>query len=179
MHAPISRQHLHMEPLYEDAYAVVAGAQSSWVRRRRVELADLMNEPWALPPPDSAVGSIFVEAFLARGSTIPGMAVEPQPPARAALAATGQFLSIVPSSALKLSTGHPALKALPVELPTTRRPTGILRFKNIQFQSRGAAFHRLCPRRGEAASQAADGAPLIQSRLDGSASIVAVACLLM
>jgi len=131
MHAPISRRHLHVEALYEDAYVVVTGAQSSWVRRRRVELADLMKEPWALPPPDSAVGSIFVEAFLARGLDYPRMVVSTQTmPARAALAATGQFLSIIPGSALKLSTGHHALKALPVELPTTRRPTGILSFKN-------------------------------------------------
>jgi DNA-binding transcriptional LysR family regulator len=131
MHSPISRQHLHVEALYEDAYVVVAGAQSSWVRRRRVELADLMNEPWALPPPGSAVGSIFVEAFLARGLDYPRMVVSTQTmPARAALAATGQFLSIVPGSALNLSTGNAALKPLPVALPTTRRPTGILTFKN-------------------------------------------------
>jgi DNA-binding transcriptional LysR family regulator len=131
MHAPISRQHLHVEALYEDAYVVVAGAQSSWVRRRRVELADLMNESWVLPPPDSAVGSIFVEAFVARGLNYPRVVVSTQTmPARAALAATGQFLSIVPSSALKLSAGMLALKALPIELPTTRRPAGIIRFKN-------------------------------------------------
>lgn len=131
MHAPISRQHLLAETLYDDAYVVVAGAQSSWALRRRVELADLMNEPWALPPPDSAIGSIFVEAFRARGFDYPRAAVNTQTmPARAALAATGRFLSIVAGSALKLSTGMSALKALPIELPGTRRPTAILKFKN-------------------------------------------------
>jgi DNA-binding transcriptional LysR family regulator len=131
MHAPIARQHLHAETLYDDDYVVVAGKQSSWARRRRMDLADLMNEPWALPPPDGAVGSIFLQAFLARGLDYPRVAVSTQTmPARAALAATGRFLSIVPGSALKLSPGNPALKALPIDLPTTRRPTGILTFKN-------------------------------------------------
>jgi DNA-binding transcriptional LysR family regulator len=131
MHVPISRQHIHLETLYEDAYVVVAGSQSAWARRRRIELVDLMNESWALPPADSAVGSIFVEAFLAHGLNYPRVAISTQTlPARAALAATGSFLSIVPRSVLKPSTGNPALKALPIDLPTTVRPTGILRVKS-------------------------------------------------
>jgi DNA-binding transcriptional LysR family regulator len=131
MHAPISAQHLYVETLYEDAYVVAAGVQTSWARRRRIELADLMNEPWALPSPDSAVGSIFVQAFLARGLVYPRLAITTQTmPARAALVATGSFLSIVPNSALKPSSGNPALKALPIDLPSTRRPTGIVRLKN-------------------------------------------------
>ena len=131
MHTPFSPQHLLVEALYEDGYVIVAGAQSSWARRRRIELGDLMGEPWALPLPDSAVGSIFVQAFLAFGLDYPRRAVSTQTmPARAALAATGRFLSIVPGSALKLSTGYPALKALPIDLATTRRPTGMIRLKN-------------------------------------------------
>lgn len=131
IHAPLSRQHLDVERLYEDGYVIVAGVQSSWARRRRIELADLMGEPWALPPPDSAVGSIFLQALLARGLDYPRVAVSTQTMhARAALAATGRFLSIVPGSALQLSLGNPALKALLIDLPTTCRPTGILTFKN-------------------------------------------------
>jgi DNA-binding transcriptional LysR family regulator len=130
MHVPISRQDMHLEVLYEDTYVVVAGSQSAWARRRRLDLVDLMNEPWALPPADSAVGSIFLEAFRARGLNYPRVAISTLTmPARSALAATGSFLSIVPSSALKPSTGNRALKALPIDLPTTRRPTGILRSK--------------------------------------------------
>ena len=131
MHAPISRQYVQAEALYDDAYVVVAGAQSSWARRRRIELADLASEPWALPPPDSAIGSIFAAAFRARGLDYPRIAVSTQTmPARAALAATGRFLSIVPGSALKLSSGMSGLKVLPIDLSGTRRPTVILTFKN-------------------------------------------------
>ena len=142
MHAPISRRHLHAETLYDDAYVIVAGAQSSWARRRRIELADLMDEPWVLPPSDSAVGSIFFQAFRARGLDYPRVAVSTHTmPARVALAATGRFLSIVPGSALKLSPGNRVLKALPIDLPTTRRPTGILTFKNRTPSPACPAFH--------------------------------------
>ena len=131
MHVPLAAKHVLLERLYEEAYVVVAGVQSSWVRRRRIKLADLIEEPWALPPADSAVGAIFAEAFLAHGLQYPRRAVSTQAmPARAALAATGDFLSIVPRSALRPSTANTALKALPIDLPTTRRPTGILRLKS-------------------------------------------------
>jgi DNA-binding transcriptional LysR family regulator len=131
MHRPISRQDVHVEVLYEDPYVVVAGAQSMWARRRKIELAELVNQPWALPPADSALGAIFVDAFLARGLNYPRMAVSTQTmPARAALAVTGSLLTILPRSALKFSAGNPPLKALPIDLPTTSRPTAILRLKS-------------------------------------------------
>ena len=120
-----------MEVLYEDPYVVVAGSQSIWARRRKIELGELMDEPWALPPADSALGAIFVEAFLAHGLNYPHVAVSTQTmPARAALAATGSLLTILPSSALKFSAGNLARKALPIDLPTTSRPTAILRLKS-------------------------------------------------
>ena len=34
MHAPISRRHLHVEALYEDAYVVVAGDSLSKIAKR-------------------------------------------------------------------------------------------------------------------------------------------------
>jgi DNA-binding transcriptional LysR family regulator len=49
---------------------------------------------------------------------------------RSALLATGRFLTIIPSSVLKFSINNPVLKRLPVELPTTRRPVGIITLKN-------------------------------------------------
>src|SRR5262245_54879126 len=51
------------EVLYDDSGVVVAGAQSPWVRRRSIALTDLVNESWALPPPQRAYGPLFVEAF--------------------------------------------------------------------------------------------------------------------
>src|SRR5262245_24305168 len=52
-----------MEHLFDDSVVVVAGSQSPWTRRRKIDLAELINEPWTLPPPDSDPGALTVEAF--------------------------------------------------------------------------------------------------------------------
>ena len=36
-------------------------------RRRRIELADLVNQPWVLPPPESSFASVAMEAFRNSG----------------------------------------------------------------------------------------------------------------
>src|SRR5258705_999490 len=56
--SPIADERLSFEFLFEDSFVVAAGAQSPWVRRRRIELAELANEPWVLPPSDSLIGSV-------------------------------------------------------------------------------------------------------------------------
>jgi DNA-binding transcriptional LysR family regulator len=50
------------EVLHDASYVVVAGAQNPWARRRRVELNDLVNEPWVLPSPETPVGSLAMNS---------------------------------------------------------------------------------------------------------------------
>ena len=52
---PIADERLGFEFLFDDSFVVVAGAQNPWARRRRIELAELVNESWVLPPPESVV----------------------------------------------------------------------------------------------------------------------------
>ena len=109
----------------------MAGAQSPWVRRRRIELADLVNEPWALPPPESATGSVAMEAFRASGLDYPRATVFTVPAeVRMGLVATGRFLTIFAASLLRFPTRRLDLKVLPVELPLARVPNGIVTLKN-------------------------------------------------
>src|SRR6476660_6308851 len=56
--SPIADEQLSFEFLFESPYVVAAGVSNPWVRRRRIELAELMGELWALPLPDSGVGSL-------------------------------------------------------------------------------------------------------------------------
>jgi DNA-binding transcriptional LysR family regulator len=46
------------------------------------------------------------------------------------LLATGRFVTILPSSALKFPTRRSEFKVLPVELPEIRVPNGIVTLKN-------------------------------------------------
>ena len=128
---PIADERLGFEFLFDDSFVVVAGAQSPWVRRRRIELAELVNEPWALPPPESAIGSVAMEAFRASGLDYPrATVVTDSPEVRISLLATGRFLTIFPASVLRFPTKRPEIKVLPVELPMARVPVGIVTLKN-------------------------------------------------
>jgi DNA-binding transcriptional LysR family regulator len=49
--------------------------------------------------------------------------------ARNALLATGRFVSIVQGSVMRFNLNNPAFKALPIDLPTTRRPIGAITLK--------------------------------------------------
>ena len=118
------------ENLYNDSYVVVAGAQNQWARRRRVALAELVNESWLLPPPERALGPVYLEAFRASGLDYPRAAVFTiDSRVRIGLLATGRFLTIVPTAVLRFSK-RPDIKVLPVELQYARVPIGIVTLKN-------------------------------------------------
>jgi len=122
--------HLTSEILYDDRHIVAAGAQSPWHRRRRIQLIDLISEPWVLPPPETLTGSIVHEAFRAAGLEVPaGTVVTASTPARIALVASGRFLSVLPITTLPLASKKPTPKALPINLATRRRPIGIITLK--------------------------------------------------
>ena len=55
------------EILYEDRMVVVAATNNPWTRRRRVELADLVNEPWAMAEPNAFLAKALAEAFRVKG----------------------------------------------------------------------------------------------------------------
>jgi DNA-binding transcriptional LysR family regulator len=128
---PIADERLDFEFLFDDSYVVVAGAQNRWVQRRRIELAELVNESWVLPPPRSVIGSIVMEAFRASGLDYPrATVITDSPHMRISLLATGRFVTVFPASALRFPTRRTELKVLPVELPMARQPNGIVTLKN-------------------------------------------------
>src|SRR5258707_5687995 len=127
MFKPIEDEQMDAEVLYDEQEVVVAGAHNPWTRRRKIKLAELMREPWTLPPPDTLSGSVIAEAFREKGLDLPASTIiTATVPVRSALLATGRFLTIIPSSVLRFSVNNPVLKRLPVELPTTERPVGII-----------------------------------------------------
>src|SRR5262249_52008972 len=94
-----------------------------------VGLADLMDEPWTMPPPDSRHGAWAAAEFRAAGLDVPRATVITYTDiARLALVAKGRFLTIAGASAV---TGFPTtIKALPIELTSVHIPVGIMTLKN-------------------------------------------------
>jgi DNA-binding transcriptional LysR family regulator len=121
---------LNFEPLYDNRYVVLAGARNPWVRRKTVKLAELIEEPWVMPSPDSAAGSFVTGAFRACGLDVPrvnvlAFAYE----VRVSLLATGRYLTILPESVLLFPTPNRRIKVLPVDLALKRMPIGIITLK--------------------------------------------------
>jgi DNA-binding transcriptional LysR family regulator len=122
---------LDYEQLFDDPFVVVAGSRSPWSRRRRMALADLVDEPWTLPPLSSFVGSHLAEAFRASGLEFPRAAlITLSPEARFRLVATGRFLTMMAASALRFPVQSREFKTLPIELPVSAVPVSIVTLRH-------------------------------------------------
>jgi DNA-binding transcriptional LysR family regulator len=125
------RENMVVENLFDDEIVTVAAIQNPWTRRRRIELAELVNEPWTLPPRDTGIGAFAVDAFRARGLKPPRATVVTYSMHMCdKLLTTGRFLTMLSSYTLKLPGKHPTLKALPVELSNARGTIAIITLKN-------------------------------------------------
>lgn len=128
---PFMEEDLIFQPLIQEPFVAVAGANSQWARRRRIDLADLMEESWVLPPHDSTPGSIISGIFAASGLRSPRPAIATlSVQLTTTLIATSKFVGILPNSVAQFSSQRTALKLLPVKIPTTQYSIAILTLKN-------------------------------------------------
>lgn len=128
---PIADECVSFEFLFEDSYSIVVGAQHPWARRRSIELADLMDQPWVLPSPANSTGAVMMEAFRKIGRGYPPQTVVVDLFAvRISLLLTGPFISVFPASVLQFSAMGAGLKVLSMKRPLGRTQVGILMLKN-------------------------------------------------
>jgi DNA-binding transcriptional LysR family regulator len=119
------------ETLFHERTFVVAGLKNPWTRRRKIDFAELADEPWALPPHDTMVESIFSEAFRAKGVKYPFRGVAfGAIHLHTALVANGPFLAMWPGSVLRFGVNRRLIKVLPVDLPVPAWPVGVMTLKN-------------------------------------------------
>jgi DNA-binding transcriptional LysR family regulator len=122
---------LQVETLFAEPFVAVGALHGEWARRRRIELAELLDGPWVLPPYDSAPGRLIFEIFR-------GCNLEPPVPSMTtlsvqlttALVASGRFVGLLPISVANFSAGREMLKKLPVNLPGMHTPTNVITVKN-------------------------------------------------
>jgi DNA-binding transcriptional LysR family regulator len=122
---------MHADILFEERVYVVAGKRSKWARRRRVELAELVDEPWILTPPNTLTASLVEEAFRAKHLEMPLTSVVTlSVHVRNSLLPTGRYLTVLPGSVLRYSAMGPSFRALPVDFPAKPRLVAVVRLKN-------------------------------------------------
>jgi DNA-binding transcriptional LysR family regulator len=128
---PFAEDDLHAEMLYEERLCVLAGASSRWARRRKIDLAELLNESWIFTPPNDLPGSLVAEAFESSGLKLPQpKIVSHSLHLRNRLLATGRYLTVMPRSFLYFTNAPASQKKLPVKLPIAPRPVAVVTLKD-------------------------------------------------
>jgi DNA-binding transcriptional LysR family regulator len=154
---------LHAEVLFEEGLVAVAGSHNQWTRRRKIQLAELAEEPWLLPALDSLTGLLVANAFRANDVNFPPRGVVMGAVLHMhSLIANGDFLGFLPRSLLRLGTMGLGLKMLPVELAIAPSPFGVLRLKNRMLSPLAELFIA-CAR--EIVKPLAERAPVRRSRV--------------
>jgi len=125
--SPRPEKDLNTEILFDDPQRVVAGKQSPWAVRRKIGLAELIDEPWVLPRPGTPARELFDNAFRASGLDVPHrVAACNSMQMYNALLATGNFLTMLPHSVLHFGGKQFSLKILPVKLMSQSGPVGVV-----------------------------------------------------
>jgi DNA-binding transcriptional LysR family regulator len=133
----VSRMYSHpseehsVEVLFADPLVVVTGPSNPLARRRKIELAELLDQPWTLQPRENNFGSFAMDALHAAGLLPPRITVATTSSnLRGEMLETGRYLSMVPRFWVLLPRERPFLKVLPVEFPNTRLDVAIITLKN-------------------------------------------------
>jgi DNA-binding transcriptional LysR family regulator len=108
---------LELESLFDDSLVAVAGRDSPWTRRERIELAELAGESWILPPYNSVPGPIINQIFRANNLQPPVPSISTlSHQLTIALIATGGFVGLLNRTVMASSGAQAGLKILPVEI---------------------------------------------------------------
>ena len=133
---------LAAEILYKAPLGVLADRRHPLIGQKRFRLADLMDEPWTLSPPDSFLGKVVTEVFRARDLGLPAAVVTSLSIyMRLNLLANGRFLTMLPLRMTKQRANAPWLRAIDVDLPDTSGPNAAITVKKRSLP--GAVKHFL------------------------------------
>jgi DNA-binding transcriptional LysR family regulator len=126
---PFVEEDLDAQVVYEDRPYITAGPTNQLALRRRVEVAELLQQQWVLPG-ESILRSVLEEALVARGFALPKISVKSYSVhQRINLLATGRFISADSRSVLRYNGAASSIILLPVDLPIRSWPVAIVTSK--------------------------------------------------
>jgi len=121
---------LNIEILFNDEAVIAAGANSRWARRRKIDLADLLEASWIGTSPQTLTTIRVEQAFRDRNLAVPKMRVTTfSVQVRARLLTMGNFVTAMPKSILRINPECSGVKQLPIRLPNSSFPVAIVTLK--------------------------------------------------
>jgi DNA-binding transcriptional LysR family regulator len=128
--ATFAAQDLEAEILFQERMLIVSGRKNRCARRRRIDLTELIDEPWILPP-DTLFSSLIAEIFRTRGLSTPKASIRSYSTHQVVnLLATNRFVSALSGNVLRFNSDRFSLKVLPVDITVRSWPVGIVTLKN-------------------------------------------------
>lgn len=122
---PLSRRDdgLDYDVLYQDPLCVIAGEHHPLAKRRMLEVAELMDAHWILPPPGSAFFDQIRRVLAECGYEPPGHSIETLSiPIMYGLLTRGPYLAFATRSQVRFTPMRSLLRQLPVALPPITAP---------------------------------------------------------
>jgi DNA-binding transcriptional LysR family regulator len=127
---PLAEEDLEAEVLYDERPFIVAGVKNRWAGRRRIELAELVDELWLLPR-ESIFQMFVAEGFQSKGLALPKLGVRSYSVhQRFNLLATNRFIGAEAGSLLRFNVDRFPLKVLPVDFAVRSFAVGIIQLKS-------------------------------------------------
>jgi DNA-binding transcriptional LysR family regulator len=124
---------LRVEVVFEQALGVLAERRHPLLLRKNLQLADLMEERWALSPAESFLGRVVADLFARRNLPLPAAVVTTVSVyMRLTLLASAKFISILPLTMLRHPSGTSWLRPLKVDLSDSAAPIALITLKKRQ-----------------------------------------------
>lgn len=125
---PLAAENLLLVELFRDDFVVVAGPDHRWGRRKKIALAELVNEPWTFPPQETVTGQSMAQIFRASGLDMPQINVAASSlQLHQRLVLESGFLTFFPTS---LARAIPGLCVLPVPLDLQPQSVAVMALKH-------------------------------------------------
>jgi DNA-binding transcriptional LysR family regulator len=117
----------NMETLFDDQMVLATHISSRWASRRKIKLAELIDEPWFLSAPDTWAYARLAEACQTLGLDMPKASfVTVSVHLRNHMLASGRFITAIPKS---IADWY-GLKVLPVDLAVRPWPVVMVTLKD-------------------------------------------------
>jgi DNA-binding transcriptional LysR family regulator len=131
--------------LFKAPLAVLADRRHSLVERKRLSLADTMQEAWTLSPPDSFLGRVVVDVFRRRKLELPATVVTTLSiHMRLNLLASGRFLTMLPLRMVRQRANKAWLRALNIDFPDSAGPIALITVSKRGVSGTLKLFQKAC-----------------------------------
>jgi DNA-binding transcriptional LysR family regulator len=119
------------EILFHDTMVIVAGMNSRWARRRKIDIGELADEHWILAQSETWNYAVIEEAFRERRMAMPPISMKTlSVHLRTNMVTTGKFITVLPKSVVALYGARFSLKVLPITLAMRPWPVTLVTLKN-------------------------------------------------